>query len=193
MMLQLSAEDAVKHGGELIRYLLDKSPLQNNRRYVAVTSQLQYLKPGFSSVHSIILPRNDWHIDSSGMVSRDIMYLLQNETDCNTEFNANPISFEQFHEKSPMMDFHQFINHSECGLMPQMIQGNRVHTFGCKNIHRASNPTKPTFRFIWRVVESDVLVPFVKSEETFGISYVYKYRARFPNIQQVDNGIVIHE
>ncbi len=193
IMIQLSAEDAWKHGGELIRYLLGVTPLENDKKYVAVTSQIQYLTPEFSSVRSEIKPAGDWHVDASGLNSDDTNYLMLNQTDCNTEFNNKPLTIEHFSPEMMQSDFVRFINDNNIGIEPRMLEGNRIATFGCRDIHRAVNANKPTLRFMWRVSESNHLKPVPVSKESFGTSFVFKYKAMFPNIEQTKNGVIIYK
>ncbi|RPK20054.1 hypothetical protein [Paenibacillus xylanexedens] len=193
IMVQISAEDAWKHGGELVRRLLGVTPLKNDKKYISVTSQIQYLTPEFSSVRSEVKPAGDWHVDASGLNSDDTNYLLLNGTDCNTEFNSNPLIIEQFTPETSQSEFVRFINHNDIGIQAQMLEGNRIATFGCRDIHRAVNAKRPTLRFMWRVSESNSLKPVAVSKDSFGISHVFKYKTMFPNIEQVNDGVIIYK
>lgn len=193
IMVQLSIEDAWKHGGELVRYLIDKTPFRHDKKYIAITSQIQYLTPDFSSVRSEIKPSGDWHVDASGLNSLDTNYLLLNETDCNTEFNSEPLVFEHFTPETLQSDFVRYINDGDVGIKPRMLEGNRIATFGCRDIHRAVNAKRPTLRFMWRASESDSLTFQPIGPETLGTSFVFKYKTMFPNIQQTKDGVIIYK
>jgi hypothetical protein len=192
IMLNLDADEAYKLGGDLVRHLLNITPLKNNQKRIIVTSQVQYLTPEFCPVRSEFKPSRDWHVDATGFKSRDVAYLMLTETEANTEFNANPVMLEQFNEDSFQGEVIRYMNDNDIGLVPQKMEGNRITTFWDRHIHRAGQATKPTLRYMWRVVESDHLKPLEINDFSFGTSYVYKYKIPFPSIKQTGDGIIIY-
>jgi hypothetical protein len=159
-LLGMLAEDVRKYGGELNNYLLDRAPLQNSRKYVYVSTKLQYLTPEMLSISN-----DDWHCDP-GVVApfnhNIITHILASGSkhiSSMTQFFDRSVDFHT-DESVLQMNHREFREHltqhiDEFDIDPSAIVRDRFFTFLSSHPHRAVHPLRPEFRFFCRITESD--------------------------------------
>lgn len=64
MFFDVDIEDVYKYGTDFHRYLIDKTPLRNNKRHISVLSEVRFMGPNLRScTKNIPDPVREWHID----------------------------------------------------------------------------------------------------------------------------------
>lgn len=168
MFFDTDIEDVYKYGTDFHRYLIDKTPLRNTKRHISVLSEVRFIGPYLRScTGNNGDPNREWHIDCEENEDgrhiyheeRDIVHLLTNEVTSMTEFNENEIIVPI----SPNRPYDEFItyiydNINTLGIKPKKMPANRIVTF-TNHLHRATNPERPEFKFMFRIVETDRLRP----------------------------------
>lgn len=164
-----SPEDVYKYGTDFQKMLMDKTPLRNTKKTISVLSEVRLLYPNFRSctgVRSTVQGAGDeWHIDceeneNEGKLHifdepRDIVHLLSNEVSCLTEFNLHEQEIDWKAEPTTA-NLSAFIDHLFANNLVEAkaMPANRIVTF-TNHLHRAVDPKRIEFRYMWRVVETD--------------------------------------
>ena len=152
----IHADDFLKHATSFQRYLFDKTPIKNDRKYVLIRSGVWLLAP---NTRSHVITAGDWHID--GIVEDchlrpdERVFILQSACSALTEFNLNPLEIES----DPSEPRRKFVNRiarepEKYGVIPRKIEPCRIYTFE-NHLHRAVNPRRVEFRFFLRIRETD--------------------------------------
>lgn len=184
-------EQVYKNGGSFYKKLLDLAPLRNDRKYSMVTSRVQYLQP---EAVSIVYLEN-WHVDGENKLhdSNDLVHLLISDCTAKTVFNINSIDIEVDSDEN-LKSFNRKLKQVDFGLVGKSIDPCKFVTFDISHAHKAVNAKIPEFRFMFRIVESDVMKP-LKYEELKN-SFVFKdidgEITEVKNIQKYENGIFIN-
>jgi hypothetical protein len=163
---RISADDAYKHGGEIMRYLLDHTPLHNTKKYVNIYLGVHYVTPQLLSV-----PTSDWHCDGSGapFLADDILHTMICDTvglgtNLRTEFLAEHLDLDvaDYHHIDQMnhQEFRQWIaTYIGDDVTPEEVEPSKMYTWTSRHLHRVGFAKEPHFRMFWKVAESDLLVP----------------------------------
>jgi len=156
-------DEVYKHGTDFQRLLLDKTPLRNTKKQISVLSQVRMIAPNYRSCTDFLEnPNREWHIDCEEKLDtglhiyteeRDIVHLLTNQTTAMAEFNRDMLELD-LSVDTEYMDFCRYVGANPKKIVPQAMPANRIVTF-TNHLHRATNPTKIEFRYMWRIVESD--------------------------------------
>lgn len=151
------AEDFRKCATEFQRFLFDRVPLKNNKKFVYVRSGVWLLEPG---TRSHVRRDGDWHFDCDSPYGHrnpdQQFYILSSPCLALTEFNLAPVEIE-----SPPDETYGDLQRRICrspqdfGVVGRAIEPCRVYTVE-NHLHRAVEPSRIEFRFFLRVVESDV-------------------------------------
>lgn len=164
MMFNADIEDAYKYGDDFVRHLIDKTPITHKRKYIYVSAKLQYLTPERSPI-----PNVDWHCDP-GVINpywsdaiTHIMATGSKNLSSLTEFFDKPVDIhlpQNVHQMNHR-EFREWITPivPSLGITPVAIPVDKMVTFMPQHIHRAIYPTKPEFRYFWRVMETDIYSP----------------------------------
>lgn len=197
MFNNISAEDLRKHGTDFQRYLLDKTPLRNTTKYIAVKSFVQFLYPGIGACDIKIDPKyqDEWHIDYDPRGNEFYWHILTSECTSRTEFQINPITVMTDGKRA----VRQVLNEDaeKLGLKGKRIPPNRITTF-TNHIHRPTPPKKPEFRFFWRVQETDYLTPLpverarMMTGDEFNGMTVHLNGENIKNLEHKKDGIMIY-
>lgn len=147
------AEDVYKKAPDFYKTLLDKAPLQNNKKYVTVASQLQFLHPGVRTnpnTPGFVIEDDQWHYDAH------INHIFISEASCSTEFNVKPMLLD-IDERVDLAVLSTYIhqNQEKLGIQTKRIPHNQFVTFDIQHMHKATQPTQIEFRFFMKIVESD--------------------------------------
>ncbi len=199
--IRIDANELYKHGGEINRWLLDNTPLKNNRKYVNCYVTLHYLAGDL-----IHVPTSDWHCDGSGFPpeGNDIFHTMVGLGDgidgqIKTEFLESDLCLEIEDSVSmPSMDHVRFRsymteNAKRFNLKSVEAESGRMHTWTSRHLHRVQFPKQPHFRFFWKVAESDRLLP-LPNEKAFRQSLtavIGNNGKETMNIEQGPRGIII--
>jgi hypothetical protein len=186
----VSCDDLYKYGSQIYRDILDKTPLGNDRKYAVLTARVQILRPNEISIKY----HDDWHVDgqNSFFDCNNRIHLLVSNCTSLTEFNVNPFELE-VQDNAKLDDINKIVNKMD--LTPKSIEPNRFYTFDVKNAHRAVNPSRTEFRFMFRIIESNTHEPRMYKESMKNSSHIYKIGKRDsdPNITKTRDGILIHK
>lgn len=174
MFHRASLDDAYRVGGEVIRYLIDKTPLIGTYRYQSLQVHCQLLNVGYTTFptyrerFSVL----DWHVDTDDIyTNQSVIHLLENDVTCTTVFNETPneIEFE-----GSTLDYWQYLNdhEEELGLKGRKMEPNKFATFST-HPHHGSLPQQQEIRFFFRVSESNVVAPAHLSQTRRRASYIY--------------------
>lgn len=152
---KMNAEDVYKHGGELNRYLLSKTPITHSRKYAIVDSLLYCLPADTSNLHI-----SSWHLDSPNNINH--IMIGKGKDLCKT----SPLSFIKDDINLEIEDginkeqFGKVIeNKVNNGLETVEAELGKIVTFNGSNLKKISPAKKLEFRFVWRVIESDDITP----------------------------------
>ena len=159
-----SVEDVYEYGSDFQKGVLDSIPGlgKNGKNVISVQSQIKFLGPDFLSCTFT----DGWHIDSQEAsevpekfypldVETDIVHLLTNKTSSTTLFPSKSFFVEELSEDSTNKDLRDyFLRHPELLEDVSSLPDNQIVTF-TNHFHRASNPTKYEFRYVFRVTETD--------------------------------------
>ncbi len=201
-------EEVYRNGGEIYRNLLEKIPLTHRRKNVLITSRVQYLTPYKVSIKFV----DRWHTDGSGSplltTNNDITHLLISKCTAITQFNANCVETDSLPESISQMEFNHYLeeNKDRLGLAAQDIESERFVTFGASHAHRAVQPKEQEFRFMFRVIESDIFepVPFEQMLVTDSFTFnetpdgtqcaidKFEKTAAYKNIEKTNGKIIIN-
>lgn len=169
----VEADIVYKKGTDFQRFLIDKTPITNKKKYVYIQSQVSLQTPKISPVINDFKLDKEWHVDGQDNFIYDdnIFHLLVNKTTSMIEFNCAEI--EGYFENSLDLIRQANDENSELSkkIIPKEIEPYRIYTFNNTDIHRARREAKPEFRFIFRVIETDVEMN--DGVSVFGESYVY--------------------
>jgi hypothetical protein len=194
MFMAASANDVYKHGGEILRNLLNSTPLKNNKKHVVVTTYTQFLVPGFRAVLNKNGFEDEWHVDASisPLTSTDTIHLLTSECSALTEFNKESVILD-VEENINTVEFANYLtsNSTSLNIVPQKMEPNRFITFG-RHAHRATNPKEHELRFFFRVAESDHFEPRTIDKSRMRNSNIFKDGKIFINVEHTKEGIFIH-
>lgn len=161
IIVDWDVDSAYKYGGELVRYLLSKTPLRNDKKYINVVSTIQYLTPTTASI-----PHTDWHCDPG--VAAPFLHdanlhilsssdsLLSSTTcffDKGVDFNVDDYYLTAKHRE---FREHLTANFDKLNVESVSAPQDKMVTFTNLHAHRAINPTKTELRYFWRVQESDI-------------------------------------
>lgn len=159
----MDADAVRKYGSYLHRYLLDKTPLRNDKKHVSVMSQVRIMFPDMRScTRHYADPDDEWHIDSEVLEDgkeiyhrpTDTVHLLSNDVQCATEFNTEEFTI-QFDYSKEYVEFKKWFRENAVHLIkPKKMPANKIVTFD-NHIHRATNPQQIEFRYMFRVTETD--------------------------------------
>lgn len=197
MFSNVSADDLRKYGTDFQRELLDKTPIRNTTKHVAVKSFVQFLYPEIGACDIKIDPKyqNEWHIDYDLSGDDVFWHIITSECTSRTEFNVNPLYLE-----CPSDKIRAYLNANadKLGLEGRKIDAERFCTF-TSHIHRPAPPLKPEFRFFFRVQETSFKAPepierarMVSSEGRFGGTTVHRDGKTVPNLAHDRDGIKIY-
>lgn len=173
----VSAEDAMRYGGDLTRSALAACPIANDRRYVVVDTKVHMLKPGMWPAipgwHTDGVPRgNSWspadgvpniHLQdrAEGEGQRAPRYhLLVTGEGCLTEFVVER-NFVVPVPECPSETLYSDMTHFVNATRPQtfVAPSCRVLTWDWWDIHRGVAAKSSEWRFLIRVTETDHLAP----------------------------------
>lgn len=186
---KMDPEDVIKHGGEFNNYFLSKTPITNKRKHVVVDSCLYCLAPNSSNLHL-----DYWHTDNPDTIIHTFVGTGKHLT------KKSPLLFaaESFEVDIDKFRYkHQMINWYEEYLDESKVKKcdlNRIISFNGNHIKKILPAEKFEFRFVWRVIESNDVIPDNYKD-------ALKNRTRMllngnPNsvlsIEQIPRGIVLH-
>lgn len=171
--------DIYKYGGETLRYLINKLKLNNNTKYVSVQLNVQYLNQNVISV-----PRGTWHQDVED--DKFTTHLLINECTAMTEFLAKDLILENMYpEDADSYKLEAYLSKHQDTFESVVCEPNRFITF-TDQFHKAVNATKPEFRFMMRVIESDRYVTKPYHRAVLDRSIVFKDGFNYKTITAED-------
>lgn len=193
-----------KVGTEFQKKLLDLAPLRHDKKVMAVSTNVTLLAPNTRAIAAYTnLPgTGEWHIDGvtdkyfDKEESEVRVHFLASSGSALTEFNEEPFIFE--YDDSLIRtsdDYLRYINSNldKFDIKPKKIEPNRFVTF-TKHLHRAVNPSRIEFRYIFRVREMDRDTPAVNDETSIANSaYIFDaiQHEYIKNIEKRDNEITI--
>jgi hypothetical protein len=203
--IRISADDMYKHGGEIGRWLLDRTPIKNNRKHVVTYLTLNYLEPNISHV-----PTTDWHCDGSNVpfLADDIFHTMI----CMGEGLSGEIKTEFLKEEKKILipdsiDVNSFTHASfrrwitdreqEYNFTSVECDVGKMCTWTTLHLHRVGLAKTPQFRMFWKVAESDSLLPKPTNEafsSTLTVQTGQDHRmlnTSSINIEQGQRGIII--
>lgn len=195
MFMGADVEDAYKYGGEIYRKFLDLTPLKNDKKYVTLTSYIQYLDPSIDTIKFL----NCWHIDGSNSIFTcdERNHFLISDATCRTEFIENDVLVDLPVSAQYNSSANSYLNDNaeKFGFIPKSIEPNRFVTFTAHHPHRAVKPKRREFRWIFRVTESDdkQANPEGISKALNNTSYAFVDDKKLPNIEQTKNGVFIFD
>jgi hypothetical protein len=184
MFGRISAEDLRKHGGENLRYLLDKAPIKNDRKYVSIITYTQMLYPEVASIASMVGdPEQHWHRDgnSGDVYSRNShIHLFLSKCTALTEFNAEPFEIDLDDKDGKSFN----LKLKEYEIKGKQMESNKFVTFG-PHVHRRVEVKRPQFRFMFRITESDTVcpIPFDKTIRKDVTVADAKQMMTYPNVR----------
>ena len=168
-----SLEDAVKYGGELTRAALSVMDLRGDRKHVVVDTKVHMLMPGFTPAipgwHTDGVPRGpnrdsvsrgapDIFSQDDGTIRPHRYHLLVTGVGCLPEFVMAPLELDVSND-----DLYAGMSRDVKAL------GDTVHTapiptctavsWDWWNIHRGITATRREWRFLIRVMETDMCEP----------------------------------
>lgn len=186
---KLDIELAYKHGGDVIKYLIDNAPLKFDKKYISVWSMVQALRVGDSSIRF----RHEWHVDGNGCPfdGDDRYFIIMNNCTARTEFNTNRI--EHYIDEGmnhPEYDKYLESNADAIGLVPKMVQAESYIEFNSNSVHRATSPKKDEFRLLFRIGESDTTVPNALQGIQNHSSVFTEKEGKRKSIEQMGNGVI---
>lgn len=199
--IRIDAEDLYKNGGEINRFLLDKTPLKHDKKYVVCYVNVVYLTPQLLSVPTI-----DWHCDGSNVpfLADDRLHTMvcvgeHISAELKTEFLKKGVTLQVPDEVSRMthVDFRRWIttNADQYGIdeMSVKVDEGVINTWTSRHLHRVLFAERPHFRFFWKVSESDLLTPQSRDKAYRPSSNVIvgDYGAESLNIEQGPRGIIM--
>jgi hypothetical protein len=158
----VSADDFYKYGTEFQKYLLDKTPLKNDKKTVSVLCQVKYLSKDTRSCTPVRAGwggHYEWHIDNEAdnshiyTVPRDRVHLMTSQTTSMTEFLADEVSIP-LPLDTPYTEFKEYLHDFPYLLKGKPMPANRIVTFD-NHMHRATPSQRIEFKFMFRVVETD--------------------------------------
>jgi hypothetical protein len=156
----IHADDLYKIGTDFQRYLIDKTPITNKKKYVQIQSSVKLLTPNISPVINDFALDKEWHVDGHDNFIEDdvVMHIVCNKTSSMTEFNCATFEGEFENSRELISSANDKYNDSSVynKLIPKEIEEGRIYTFNNTDLHRAKRVEKPEFRFFFRVVESDI-------------------------------------
>jgi hypothetical protein len=194
MFHKVSPEDLRKHGTDFQKKILDTVPLKNNTAHIAIYSIVQFLYPDVRA-NGLLLGgqvENEWHVDR-GQNSNSTWHIIMNDCQSRTVFSKYSLEVEEDdYTNRNGKGFNRLLNVSDkYPITPQMIEPNRVHSFTHLHVHKATTPSKPQFRFFFRVLETDYIPP-QPIEKAMGFSHVYLPEGgSMESIRRTDNGFSI--
>lgn len=197
--VQVDAEELYKHGGELGRFLLSRTPIQNARKYVSTYVSLHYLQ-----AEQLHVPTSDWHCDGSNFppAANDIFHTMVGlgegiSGQVQTEFLKEDISLELDDRVASMnhIEFRKYMTDNADVLRLQSVpaEPGRIYTWTSQHLHRVQFATRPHFRLFWKVCESDHLVSRSAAEglRTFSKTTLGNNGVETLNIEQGARGIIL--
>jgi hypothetical protein len=157
-------EDVMSHGSAFQKYLIDKTPLRNDKRYVSCRFEVKFIYPRARSVTGYGRPDKDgevfeWHIDSDEdqnlyAEDNDRVHLLTSANSCMTDFNRDQFTID-FDGTKSYGEFDNYLrNNCKDLIVPQTIEPNRIVTF-TNHLHRAKESSEFELRFVFRLVETN--------------------------------------
>jgi hypothetical protein len=157
-------EDIMKHGSPFQKYLVDKTPLRNDKKYISCRAEVKFIYPRARSVTGYDRPDKDgkvfeWHIDSDEdqdlyAEDNDRVHLLTSANSCMTDFNQDEFTID-FDGSKSYGEFHNYLK-DNCAhlIIPKTIEPNRIVTFS-NHLHRANESSEFELRFVFRLVETN--------------------------------------
>jgi hypothetical protein len=195
---RIDIDDAYRYGGEIMRYLLDHTPLHNTKKYVNVYLGVNYVTPQLLSV-----PTSDWHCDGSGVpfLADDIFHTMVCDTiglgvDLRTEFLSQPMVLDvpDFYNIDQMdhQQFRRWASGHIGNIVPHAVEPSKMYTWSSRHLHRVQFAKQPHFRMFWKVAESDTLVPnpTLKAFKHFTMATIGNNGREVYGIEQGPNGII---
>lgn len=189
-----SAEDVYKWGGELNKYLLDRTPLTHKFKYVNIHVSLKYITPLTSPNKTY-----EWHVDGATdcvWESGDVSHILIGDSsNMYTEFLSDDVVLD-VPSRLPNYEFMKHIDPLLNSCPTTKIGANKIYTFDSLAPHRAPIDTKRNeFRFFWRVLESDYQHPLPYNEALLDkVNVLRKSDGIFvPSLEQYDKWIIIRD
>lgn len=170
-------DDVYKYGGDALRSIIDKAPLNNDRKYYSVRSEVKFLKPGWCPVNT-----TEWHVDGHDlptMHSDDRTHMIVGDTsNLYTEFLEEPVIAEEEFDvsmlkHSEIMSYFED-NQQKLGFKPKSIEPNRFVTMTCRHAHRVGTVEKPEFRYWLDIRESNYHKPKSYEDSLRDVTLVYK-------------------
>lgn len=189
------------HGPSFYRTLLDKCPLTNRYKHVAVTCYIQLLYPESYSVSNKIntVYQHEWHTDAVEQIFDEpsTIHIIMSDCTATTSFNENPTTV-LLREDMDNREFIHLVNKEwkNWGLKDKKIEPQKYATF-TNHVHRSTPSEHKEFRFFFRVMESDYIPPREEDKYPCNASHIGKILSdgsieKIPNIVQYDDRIVIN-
>lgn len=181
----------MKHGSELQKYIISKTPLRNNTRYAYVSCVVRYVYPGII-INKIILPhlgsqRNEWHPDGLYDPKRKV-HAIANFLP--TEFNANPFSID-VPDGLGNNGIIEFLYKQQPDIQAQSSLAGHIITYD-DHIHRAPIPQERGVRFFFRIQETDVDFQVPQERWKSSGSDVWIGTKQIPNVRQNEDRVMIN-
>ena len=202
MVYKMDADEFRRRGTELQRWLLDRVPLTNRRRYVSVSVKVNLFYPGSAVESGEIRRERPWHRDGNMdlfKINPDVHHLLLTPCEVLTEFNTQPFQL-QVPETFSVPQLMQVINNGRIKPQGRRMPANCLVTFG-DHLHRPidTRATHHQFRYSFRVVESDDTAPMAYPKCLQGAQHVLPHHtedhaAYRINVERAREGgrIVLH-
>lgn len=194
ILTRASADDVYKYGGELNRYLLDRTPLTNKFKYVNVHVTLKYVTP-LSSPNQTF----EWHVDGVTdcvWESGDVSHIMVGDTSSMlTEFLSDDVVLD-VPSRMPNYEFMKYLDPLLDGYSSTKLTHNRIATFDSLTPHRAPiDASRNEFRFFWRVLESDYQAPLPYDKAVLDMSQVTRKSdgKLVPSVEQHEKWIIVRD
>jgi hypothetical protein len=195
-------DSAYRHGTEFQRKLIDSTPLKRGKNVYSVLSEVRMLAPSLRSCTGGQREDRDydreWHIDCEENEDgphiyheeRDIVHLLTTQATSMTEFNANELELD-FDPSRSYSEFMDFVYRNRHLVQAMKMPANRIVTFS-NHMHRATDPTRIEFKYMFRIVETDRKRPAHQYDPDYVTQVVEPGGANVPNIEQTGSRISIY-
>lgn len=168
---QVDIDDLYRNCSEDMKYILDRIPLTNKTKYISINTCTQLLSPNVTSA-----PRGNWHFDGDSFKedSPTIIHLLISDCTAVTEFMEDDLVLDEFDEDSMVGEVEVALNKKLHLIKPVKAECSKFITFdGCRHFHRAVKAERFEFRFMMRVMESNVIKPCKFEESVFYEALVF--------------------
>lgn len=162
--VRADAETVLKHGSELQKYILDRTPLKNDRKYVHFSHTVTMLYPGVFNVPNKYWHGTDgeWHRDGSPNIyntTPDRCHVMQSDCEVLTEFNEEELTLSlpaSWGQEELVIMINS--NPAAVGVKARKMPPNQFVSF-TDHLHRVVDATHHQFRYFVRVIESNNYQP----------------------------------